>query len=105
MDAGELARYLSFYEAGTLDTGDPFEKLRQAHKPQLFSQLNQHVVELEQQRLEEVNQRNLLIAELEARLNEEKRLRVLEMDDKARRVGELEGEIAGVVDGTVRENA
>lgn len=46
-----------------------------------------------------------MIAELEARLNEEKRLRVMEMDDKARRVGELEGEIAGVVDGTVRENA
>jgi hypothetical protein len=53
VDAGELARYLSFYEAGTLE--DPFEKLRQAHKPQLLSLLNQHVVELEQQRLEEVN--------------------------------------------------
>lgn len=104
VEAGELGRYLSFYETGGAIEEDPFEKLRQAHKPQLLTLLNQHVVELEQQRLEEVNQRNLLIAELEARLNEEKRLRVLEMDDKARRVGELEGEIAGVVDGTVREN-
>jgi len=103
VEAGELERYLSFYETGTIED-DPFERLRQAHKPQLLTLLNQHVVELEQQRLEEVNQRNLIISELEARLNEEKRLRVLEMDDKARRVGELEGEIAGVVDGTVREN-
>jgi hypothetical protein len=44
--------------------------------------------------LEEVNSRNLAIAELENFLNEEKRLRVQEMDEKARKVEDLEKEIA-----------
>jgi hypothetical protein len=44
--------------------------------------------------LEEVNSRNLAIAELENLLNEEKRLRVQEMDEKARKVEDLEKEIA-----------
>lgn len=101
----EVQRYLSYF--GPEAEGEQvLERLRQAQKPsQLMTKLNQHVVELEQQRLEEVNQRNLVIAELENRLSEEKRLRVLEMDDKARKVGELEGEIQGVVDEQLRENA
>lgn len=40
----------------------------------------------------------MLIQELENRLNEEKRLRIREMDEKARKVEELEGEISGTLE-------
>ena len=45
------------------------------------------------------------MAELEKRLNEEQRLRVLEMDEKARKVGELERDIATTIEQQMKEHA
>lgn len=54
--------------------------------------------------MQEVNEKNAVIADLERRLSEEKRQRQLEMIEKGHKVEELEREISHTIESQIREN-
>jgi hypothetical protein len=56
------------------------------------------VLHTEQRRIEEINSKNLLISQIEAKLNEEQRRRIEEMDEKERKIEDLERDIESTIE-------
>ena len=54
--------------------------------------------------MEEVNSKNILISQIEGKYNQEQRRRIEQMDEKERKIEELEKDIESTIEGQMKEN-